>query len=41
MPMKDGRIQDAGSVGQLIERQPLFREMFRHHGAAQVDAIEA
>jgi ABC-type multidrug transport system fused ATPase/permease subunit len=39
--MKDGRIQDAGSVGQLIERQPLFREMFRHHGAAQVDAIEA
>jgi ATP-binding cassette subfamily B protein len=31
--MKEGRIQDAGSVDQLIERQPLFREMFRHHAA--------
>jgi len=39
--MKEGRIQDAGSVGQLIERQPLFREMFRHHAAAQADALEA
>ena len=37
--MKDGRIRDAGSVEQLVERQPLFREMFRHHAAAPEQAV--
>ena len=37
--MQDGRIQDAGSVDQLVERQPLFRQMFRHHQSAQADAL--
>jgi ABC-type multidrug transport system fused ATPase/permease subunit len=39
--MKEGRIQDAGSVDQLIGRQPLFREMFRHHGLTQVEVDAA
>lgn len=37
--MKDGRLQDAGTVAQLIERQPLFREMSRHHGTTPMDAV--
>jgi ABC-type multidrug transport system fused ATPase/permease subunit len=37
--MQDGRIEDAGSIDQLIERQPLFRQMFRHHQSAQVGAL--
>jgi ATP-binding cassette subfamily B protein len=36
--MKDGRLQDAGTVDQLLERQPLFRDMFRRHGNLQMDA---
>ena len=36
--MQEGRIQDAGSIDQLIGRQPLFREMFQRHGAMQMDA---
>jgi ATP-binding cassette subfamily B protein len=37
--MQDGRIQDAGDIDQLISRQPLLRDMFRHHGKAQANAL--
>ena len=32
--MSNGEVQDAGTVTELLERQPAFREMLRHHGAA-------
>jgi ATP-binding cassette, subfamily B, bacterial len=31
--MANGRIQDAGTVAELLDRQPAFREMLKHHGA--------
>ena len=37
--MKDGRVQDAGSVDQLLDRQPLFREMLQRHGSGEVPAL--
>jgi ABC-type transport system involved in cytochrome bd biosynthesis fused ATPase/permease subunit len=36
--MKDGRVQDAGTVDQLLERQPLFRDMFKGYGSVRMDA---
>jgi ATP-binding cassette subfamily B protein len=36
--MKDGRVQDAGTVDQLLERQPLFRKMYQGHGSVRMDA---
>jgi ATP-binding cassette subfamily B protein len=37
--MKDGRVQDTGSVDQLLDRQPLFREMLQRHGSTPVHAL--
>jgi ABC-type transport system involved in cytochrome bd biosynthesis fused ATPase/permease subunit len=42
--MDHGRVQDAGSVAELLERQPAFRDMLKHHdqpstGAAALAGI--
>ena len=36
--MADGRILDIGSAAELLEREPLFRELWRRYGGAPAPA---
>jgi len=36
--MANGRIQDVGTVAELLDRQATFREMLKQHGMATADA---
>ena len=37
--MVDGRVQDSGSVAELLQRQPIFAEMLRGQAGARGDVV--
>lgn len=39
--MVNGQIQDAGTVDELLRRQPAFREMLRQYGGEKPEAIQS
>ena len=40
-PMADGKVLDSGSVSELLERQPLFRDLWQRSLSSPATAAQA